>query len=66
MGKIIRGKMFNKLGQRKGKVGSVYTTPKSKRIAPPRYRNLDFAERQGYIKVLSDQLFMIQEEEPLS
>jgi hypothetical protein len=24
----------------------VYTTPKSKRIAPPKYRNLDFAERQ--------------------
>ena len=41
---------FNNSGQRKGKVGSVYTTPKSKRIAPPRYRNLDFAERQGYIK----------------
>ncbi len=30
-------------GQRKGKPGSVYRTPKSKRIAPPRYRNLDFA-----------------------
>ena len=43
MGKIIRS-------QRKGKPGSVYRTPKSKRIAPPRYRNLDFAERQGYIK----------------
>ena len=43
-------KSFSNLGQRKGKVGSVYTTPKSKRIAPPRYRNLDFAERQGYIK----------------
>jgi large subunit ribosomal protein L8e len=28
----------------------VYRTPKSKRIAPPRYRNLDYAERQGYIK----------------
>lgn len=36
MGKIIRS-------QRKGKAGGVYTTPKSKRIAPPRYRNLDFA-----------------------
>ena len=43
MGKVIRC-------QRKGKVGSVYTTPKSKRIAPPRYRNLDYTERQGYIK----------------
>lgn len=38
------------VGQRKGKPGGVYRTPKSKRIAPPRYRNLDFAERQGYIK----------------
>ena len=36
-------KSLSNLGQRKGKVGSVYTTPKSKRIAPPRYRNLDFA-----------------------
>lgn len=43
MGKVIRC-------QRKGKKGSVYTTPKSKRIAPPRYRNLDFSERQGYIR----------------
>ena len=43
MGKIIRS-------QRKGKPGGVYKTPKSKRIAPPRYRNLDFSERQGYIK----------------
>ena len=33
---------FNK-GQRKGKPGGVYRTPKSKRIAPPRYRNLDYA-----------------------
>ena len=41
---------FVRVGQRKGKKGSVYTTPKSKRIAPPRYRNLDFSERQGYIK----------------
>jgi large subunit ribosomal protein L8e len=43
MGKVIRC-------QRKGKVGSVYTTPKSKRVAPPRYRNLDFIEREGYVK----------------
>eukprot|EP00178_Gracilaria_changii_P025399 TRINITY_DN78250_c0_g1_i1.p1 TRINITY_DN78250_c0_g1~~TRINITY_DN78250_c0_g1_i1.p1 ORF type:complete len:262 (-),score=18.73 TRINITY_DN78250_c0_g1_i1:37-822(-) len=43
MGKVIRC-------QRKGKKGHVYTTPKSKRVAPPRYRNLDFSERQGYIR----------------
>lgn len=36
MGKVIRC-------QRKGKQGSVYTPPKSKRIAPPRYRNLDYS-----------------------
>ena len=38
------------VGQRKGKKGSVYSAPKSKRIAPPRYRNLDYTERQGYIR----------------
>jgi large subunit ribosomal protein L8e len=42
--------IFIYLGQRKGKQGSVYTTPKSKRIAPARYRNLDYSERQGYIR----------------
>ena len=28
----------------------MYRTPKSKRIAPPKYRNLDYAERHGYVK----------------
>jgi hypothetical protein len=35
MGKVIRS-------QRKGKVGSVWTTPKTQRVAAPRYRNLDY------------------------
>lgn len=42
--------LFTYSGCRKGKKGGIYTTPKSKRIAPPRYRNLDFSERQGYIR----------------
>ena len=41
--KLFDVKNYHKLGQRKGKPGGVYRTPKSKRIAPPKYRNLDFA-----------------------
>ena len=43
MGKVIRS-------QRKGKPKGVYRGLKSKRVAPPRYRNLDYTEKEGYIK----------------
>lgn len=43
MGRVIRA-------QRKGKACGVFKSHKSNRVAPPRYRTWDFAERHGYIK----------------
>ena len=41
---------LKKIEQEKKADNAANTTPKSKRVAPPRYRNLDYTERQGYIK----------------
>jgi large subunit ribosomal protein L8e len=41
MGKVIRP-------QRKGKKGGSFKVYKHRRIAPPKYRTLDYSEREGY------------------
>ena len=38
-----------RLGQRKGK-SSIFKAHTIGRVAPAKFRNLDFAEREGYIK----------------
>jgi large subunit ribosomal protein L8e len=43
MGRVIRA-------QRKGRSKGVFRTHKVHRVAPARFRNLDYAERHGYIR----------------
>jgi large subunit ribosomal protein L8e len=43
MGRVIRG-------QRRGAPGGVFKTHGHHRLAAPRFRELDYAERHGYVK----------------
>jgi len=43
MGRVIRA-------QRKGRPHGIFRSLNHKRVAPPKFRHLDFAERNGYVK----------------
>jgi large subunit ribosomal protein L8e len=43
MGRVIRA-------QRRGASGGVFKSHKHNRIAPPKFRTYDYAERNGYVK----------------
>jgi len=49
MGRVIRN-------QRKGKQKSIFKAHKMHRLAPAKFRNLDYSERRGYIKGIVKEL----------